>query len=97
MTSFTATPPDTTSFALSSHETTGWKPVVHDRHDACLPPRARKGAGIRRRVVTAALMLTAVTSLAAAGDWNGYEQRDFAVDGHNCLLVLPKTPATGKP
>ncbi len=97
MTSFTATPPDTASFALASHESTGWKPVVLDRQDAYLPTRARQGVGIRRRVATAALMLTAVTSLATAGDWNGYEQRDFAVDGHNCLLVLPKTPAAGKP
>jgi len=25
--------------SLSAHETTGWKPVVHDRQDACLPTK----------------------------------------------------------
>src|SRR5687768_8196139 len=38
---------------------------------------------------------------AAAGEpakmWNGFEKVDFKVDGRTCLLVLPKTPAEGKP
>jgi pimeloyl-ACP methyl ester carboxylesterase len=29
--------------------------------------------------------------------WNGYERQDFTIDGHPALLVLPKTPAPGKP
>lgn len=29
--------------------------------------------------------------------WNGFERLDFEVDGRACLLVLPKTPAPGKP
>lgn len=29
--------------------------------------------------------------------WNGFERRDFKVDGRDCLLVLPKEPAAGKP
>lgn len=55
-------------------------------------------SGIGRRIGTAALLVTAVVSLAAsAGDWNGYEQRDFVVDGRHCLLEIPKSPAAGKP
>lgn len=53
---------------------------------------------IRRRVAAGALSVIVLGSLsAAAGDWNGYEQRDSVVDGRKCLLVLPKTPAPGKP
>jgi len=53
---------------------------------------------IRRRVAAGAISVIALGSLsAAAGDWNGYEQRDSVVDGRKCLLVLPKTPAPGKP
>ena len=29
--------------------------------------------------------------------WFGYERHDFQVDGRACLLVVPKTPAQGKP
>ena len=29
--------------------------------------------------------------------WNGYEKLDFKVDGRQCLLVLPKIAAEGKP
>ncbi|MDD5679155.1 MAG: GDSL-type esterase/lipase family protein [Kiritimatiellae bacterium] len=29
--------------------------------------------------------------------WQGYERQDFTVDGRACLLVIPKTPAPGKP
>lgn len=29
--------------------------------------------------------------------WEGFERLDFVVDGRNCLLVLPKTAADGKP
>ncbi len=49
-------------------------------------------------LAAAALWVTALATLtAAAGDWNGYEQRDTVVDGRKCLLVLPKSPAPGKP
>jgi lysophospholipase L1-like esterase/pimeloyl-ACP methyl ester carboxylesterase len=30
-------------------------------------------------------------------DWNGYERRDFLVDGRPCILVIPKTPLPGSP
>ncbi|MBS0262875.1 MAG: alpha/beta fold hydrolase [Planctomycetes bacterium] len=30
-------------------------------------------------------------------EWNGYERRDFTIDGRACLLVLPKQPAAGHP
>ena len=44
------------------------------------------------------LSLLGLCSLAAvAGNWNGYEQRDFSVDARKCLLVVPKEPAAGKP
>jgi pimeloyl-ACP methyl ester carboxylesterase len=29
--------------------------------------------------------------------WQGYERHDFQVDGRDCLLVVPKEPAAGKP
>lgn len=29
--------------------------------------------------------------------WNGFERLDFKVDGRACLLILPKTPAPGRP
>src|ERR1035437_7523793 len=29
--------------------------------------------------------------------WQGYEQQDFTVDGRGCLLVIPKTSASGNP
>jgi len=52
----------------------------------------------RPQLAGIALCLIALSTVAAtAADWNGYEQRDFVVDGRNCLLVLPKTPAPGKP
>jgi pimeloyl-ACP methyl ester carboxylesterase len=62
------------------------------------PSGQRNGSKIRHRIAAAALTVMAVaTCSSSAGNWNGYEQRDFAVDGRNCLLILPKTPAPGKP
>ena len=29
--------------------------------------------------------------------WNGFERRDFVVEGRACLLVVPKEAAPGKP
>ncbi len=29
--------------------------------------------------------------------WNGYDRYDFMVDGRNCLVVVPKAAAPGKP
>lgn len=29
--------------------------------------------------------------------WEGYQRLDFAIDGRECLLVTPKTPAKGNP
>lgn len=47
------------------------------------------------------LHLATVLLLAVPDDkvsaWNGYERRDFVVEGRACLLVLPKEAAPGKP
>ncbi len=32
-----------------------------------------------------------------AVEWQGYEQRDFIIQGRKAFLIVPKTPATGKP
>lgn len=62
-------------------------------------------------IVDALALLSAIAcgfaacGLAAAADsppagrslWNGYERLDFEVDGHKCLLVLPKRAAVGNP
>jgi len=69
-------------------------------HPATTKPPAAQPAFVNaiRRLAATALFVTAVaTAGATAGDWNGYEQRDFVVDGHKCLLVQPKAPAAGKP
>ncbi len=34
---------------------------------------------------------------ARRSEWNGYERIDFTLAGRPCILVLPKTPAPGKP
>ena len=45
-----------------------------------------------------ALAVLAISTLAAgAGEWNGFEQRDLVVAGRKGLLVVPKSPAPGKP
>jgi len=43
------------------------------------------------------LIAACLVGNAAAAQWNGYEQLQFEVNGRQCLLVLPKTPAPGKP
>ncbi len=48
------------------------------------------------------MMVMAAASQAAAfpgqkSSWNGYDRYDFAVDGRNCLVVVPKAAAPGKP
>lgn len=30
-------------------------------------------------------------------DWEGYRRKDFKLDGHDCLLILPKEEAPGRP
>lgn len=52
-------------------------------------------------------VLSAAATLAAESEsasdavrrfaWNGFERLDFTVDGRECLLVLPKAPAPGRP
>lgn len=39
----------------------------------------------------------ATSQSAVAADWQGYEKRDFVVDGRNAFLIIPKTAAVGKP
>lgn len=36
-------------------------------------------------------------SISYAEEWNGFERRDFVVDGRNAFLIVPKTPAAGLP
>jgi pimeloyl-ACP methyl ester carboxylesterase len=57
-----------------------------------------------RRFFPATLLALLFCGTAAAGEpaprhslWNGFERLDFQVAGRDCLLVLPKTPAPGKP
>jgi len=55
-------------------------------------------------------VLLSIFATAAAGEvlqaraepdristWEGFERRDFKIDGRNCLLVVPTSPAKGKP
>ena len=59
---------------------------------------------IRQFLLALLLTLLCFSAAGGAGDpavknsqWNGYERLDFTVDGRACLLVLPKTPAIGRP
>lgn len=36
-------------------------------------------------------------SSLVAGEWQGFEKRDFVVDGRSAFLIVPKTPAAGNP
>ncbi len=47
--------------------------------------------------VFAFIVLTPPLQAADAPAWNGFERRDFKVDGRDCLLALPKAAAGGKP
>lgn len=33
----------------------------------------------------------------SGAEWQGYEKRDFVVDGRNAFLIIPKSPAAGQP
>ena len=37
------------------------------------------------------------TPAAHTEEWHGFQQQSFVVDGRNCLLVVPKTVAPGRP
>ena len=64
-----------------------------------------KSNTVARRSVLATLALgvlaifshTAAAQEAKKPEWNGYEIQNFKVDGRDGLMVLPKTPAPGKP
>ncbi len=52
----------------------------------------------------AASSLLAIAGVAAepptqdrVSTWEGHERLDFQVSGRNCLLIVPKSPAAGKP
>ena len=49
------------------------------------------------RIVFAVVLLHAISSLTVAEEWYGYRKQDFVVDGRNAFLIVPKTPAAGKP
>lgn len=34
---------------------------------------------------------------AVISDWEGYQRKDFKLDGHECILVMPKEAYPGKP
>ena len=69
----------------------------------------RLGARIRQRLAVGVLPIIALSALLAAAaapaaaddvkkaQWNGYEMLQFKVGGRSALLVVPKTPAAGKP
>jgi pimeloyl-ACP methyl ester carboxylesterase len=44
-----------------------------------------------------ALLPISAQAQTKSSDWQGYQRLDFTVDGRDCLLVLPKSPAEGKP
>lgn len=60
---------------------------------------------LRRPTLLAVLLLGLAHSFTASAQppqiarstWFGFERRDFIVDGRNCLLVLPREPAEGRP
>lgn len=54
-------------------------------------------AASAERVQDVHAKVEAVTPETKRSTWQGYERLDFVVDGRKCLLVLPKTPAPGKP
>jgi pimeloyl-ACP methyl ester carboxylesterase/lysophospholipase L1-like esterase len=55
--------------------------------------------GVTACIVVA--LLSVMASSAQAEDrissWEGFERRDFEVDGRKCLLVVPRSAAKGKP
>lgn len=61
--------------------------------------------GIVCQVVFASLLATAAAESASGGTsfpgtkgiWHGFERNDFAVDGRNVIVVVPKDAAPGKP
>ena len=65
----------------------------------------REETAVKRLWFATVLTLAVVLSMGAGDDgqaparsqWNGFDRLDFQVDGRSCLLVLPKTPAPGKP
>lgn len=50
-----------------------------------------------RTTAFALLLLTRLAVSARCEDWNGYELTKFNVEGRGALIVVPKTPAPGKP
>jgi pimeloyl-ACP methyl ester carboxylesterase len=55
-------------------------------------------AAIVLALATASLTLADDASFPGKkSDWNGFDRYDFSVDGRNCFVVVPKTPAKGKP
>ncbi|MCY2963391.1 MAG: prolyl oligopeptidase family serine peptidase, partial [Planctomycetota bacterium] len=54
-------------------------------------------------VVLAVVFVSGVTTALARppearrSTWFGFERLDFTVDGRNCLLIVPETPAEGSP
>ena len=45
----------------------------------------------------AVIAFRSMASSVSGAEWQGFEKRDFVVEGRNAFLILPKTPAAGKP
>lgn len=43
------------------------------------------------------VLLGAIDSPSLAAEWQGYEKRDFVVEGRNAFLIVPKISAVGMP
>lgn len=54
---------------------------------------------MRFRALLALLLLSPSFLMAepATSVWEGYQRLDFEVDGRECLLIVPQTPAKGNP
>lgn len=62
-------------------EATAQAATLEPQIAAAIPPRAK----------------SAPTFPGTRSDWNGYDKFDFKVDGHEALVVVPKTAAPGRP
>ena len=69
--------------------------------------RPQPGRRVHKHIAGGVLLMIALSILtsgsaafaapAKKADWNGYEMLQFSVGGRSALLVIPKTPAPGKP
>jgi pimeloyl-ACP methyl ester carboxylesterase len=65
---------------------------------------SRRGLAVTLASILLAVQFAGILSAAETSsfpgkqsEWNGYDRCDFTVDGRDCLVVLPKKAAPGKP